>query len=207
MRRLRDGQGVSLEVESLDTNLECLVVGVEGDEAILHPLYRAYSMSVPTSGTNSMLTFEHEGRLIMLRGRVRRADDTLEFKVTDRVSVPQRRRYARVDIALPIVLTPLNAEGKPYGQPVETRTRDVSADGVLVEAKISPDLPGLHISLPLPDGLPPSECNVRVVRQLGWGSGLRYSGISDETRARLKEFVAETKHLQLLDEQESEAAW
>ncbi|MGZ4202293.1 MAG: PilZ domain-containing protein [Thermoleophilaceae bacterium] len=102
---------------------------------------------------------------------------------------------------------PLNAEGKPYGQPVETRTRDVSADGVLVEAKISPDLPGLHISLPLPDGLPTFECNVRVVRQLGWGSGLRYSGISDETRARLKEFVAETKHLQLLDEQESEAAW
>lgn len=78
---------------------------------------------------------------------------------------------------------------------------------MLVEAKISPDLPGLHISLPLPDGLPPFECNVRVVRQLGWGSGLRYSGISDQTRARLKEFVAETKHLQLLDEQESEAAW
>ena len=111
-----------------------------------------------------------------------------------------------MEIALPIVLTPLDAEGNPYGQPVETRTRDVSADGVLVDAKISPDLPGLRISLPLPDGLPPFECAVRVVRQLGWGSGLRYSGISDDDRARLKAFVAETKHFQLLEEQDQREA-
>ncbi len=61
MRRLRDGQAVSLEVESLDTNLECLVVAVEG------------------------------------------------------VTVPQRRRYARVAVALPVLLTPLDASGAPAG--------------------------------------------------------------------------------------------
>src|ERR687887_14059 len=115
MRRLRDGQAVSLEVESLETNLECLVIAIDGNEATLDPVYQAFSMSVPTTGTNSMLTFEHQGRLVMLRGRVRREDDGLHFAVTDRVTVQQRRRYARVEVALPVLLTPLDAAGAPGG--------------------------------------------------------------------------------------------
>src|SRR6185437_3099002 len=52
MRRLRDGQAVSLEVEALETNLECLVIAIEGNEATLDPIYKAFSMSVPTTGAN-----------------------------------------------------------------------------------------------------------------------------------------------------------
>ena len=142
MRRLRDGQAVSLEVESLDTNLECLVVAVEGDQAILHPVYRAYSMRVPTTSTVAMLSFEHSSRLVMLRGCARREEATLMFAVTDRVMVPQRRRYARVEVALPVLLTPLDASGDPAGEPVESQTRDLSADGLLVAAEVSPDARG-----------------------------------------------------------------
>ena len=48
MRRLRDGQAVSLEVEALETNLECLVIAIEGNEATLDPIYKSFSMSVST---------------------------------------------------------------------------------------------------------------------------------------------------------------
>jgi c-di-GMP-binding flagellar brake protein YcgR len=202
MRRLRDGQAVSLEVETLETNLECLVIAIEGSEATLDPIYQAFSMSVPTTGTNSMLTFEHQSRLVMLRGRVRREDDGLHFTVTDRVTVEQRRRYARVEVALPVLLTPLGQNGEPAGKPVETRSFDVSADGVLVEAQISPTLPRLRLSLELPDGDSPVECDVRLIRQVGWRSALRYSGIADCDRERLKCFVAERKREQLAAQRE-----
>src|SRR4051794_34965180 len=122
MRRLRDGQAVSLEVEALETNLECLVMAIEGSEATLDPIYRAFSMSVSTIGTNPLLTFAHQGRLVMLRGGVRGEDDGLLFTVTDKVTVEQRRRYARVEVALPVLLTPLGADGAPAGKPVATRS-------------------------------------------------------------------------------------
>src|SRR3954447_8656082 len=202
MRRLHDGQAVSLEVESLETNLECLVIAIEGNEATLDPVYKSFSMSVPTTGTNSLLTFDHQGRLVMLRGRARREDDGLHFAVTDKVTVQQRRRYARVEVALPVLLTPLNGSGEPAGKQVETRSFDVSADGVLVEAQISPTLPRLRLSLPLPDGGPSIECDVRLIRQVGWRSALRYSGIGDEERERLKCFVAERKREQLAAQRE-----
>jgi hypothetical protein len=80
----------------------------------------------------------------------------------------------------------------------------VSADGVLLEAQISPDLPRLRLSLPLPDGGPPIECDVRLVRQVGWRSALRYSGIADEDRERLKCFVAEQKREQLAAQRETQ---
>jgi c-di-GMP-binding flagellar brake protein YcgR len=202
MRRLRDGQAVSLEVEALETNLECLVIAIEGNEATLDPIYRSFSMSVSTTGTNSMLTFEHQGRLVMLRGRVRREDDGLHFTVTDKVTVQQRRRYARVEVALPVLLTPLGADGEPAGRAVETRTFDVSADGVLLEAQISPTLPRLRLSMELPDDGPAVECDVRLIRQVGWRSALRYSGIAECDRERLKCFVSERKREALVAQRE-----
>jgi c-di-GMP-binding flagellar brake protein YcgR len=202
MRRLRDGQAVSLEVEALETNLECLVIAIEGNEATLDPIYKSFSMSVSTVGTNALLTFEHQGRLVMLRGRARREDDGLHFAVTDKVTVEQRRRYARVEAALPVMLTPLNGSGEPAGKPVATRSFDVSADGVLLEAQISPTLQRLRLSLLLPDGAPPVECDVRLIRQVGWRSALRYSGISDCDRERLKCFVAERKRDALMAQRE-----
>jgi c-di-GMP-binding flagellar brake protein YcgR len=197
MRRLRDGQAVSLEVESLDTNLECLVVAVEGDQAILHPVYRAYSMNVPTTSTVAMLAFEHCSRLVMLRGCARREEATLMFAVTDRVTVPQRRRYPRVEVAMPVVLTPLDAAGAPAGDPVASETRDLSADGLLVAAEVSPDLARLRVAVSIPDGLPPLESEAGLVRQVGRGSGLRFIGIAAEDRARLKRFVEALKREQL----------
>ena len=69
-------------------------------------------------------------RLITLRGTARRDDIArdVRFAVTDRVTVPQRRRYARVQVALALRVLPLSAEGAPDGDPIETRTRDLSAD-------------------------------------------------------------------------------
>ena len=94
------------------------------------------------------------------------------FAVTDRVMVPQRRRHARVEVALPVLLTPLDASGAPVGEPVESRTRDLSADGLLVVAEVSPDLARLRVALALPDGLPALESEAGLVRQVARGSGL-----------------------------------
>jgi hypothetical protein len=41
------------------------------------------------------------------------------------------------------------------------------------------------------------ECDVRLIRQVGWRSALRYSGISEGDRERLKCYVAERKREQL----------
>jgi c-di-GMP-binding flagellar brake protein YcgR len=139
----------------------------------------------------------------MLRGRARREDDGLRFTVTDKVTVEQRRRYARIEVALPVFLTPLGADGTPAGNAVETRSFDVSADGVLVEAQISPTLPRLRLSLELPDGGDqPVECDVCLIRQVGWRSALRYSGISECDRERLKCYVAERKREALTAQRE-----
>src|SRR5438876_522965 len=92
MRRLQDGQAVSLEVESLETNLECLVIAIEGDEATLDPIYHAFSMSVPTTGTNSMLTFEHQGRQVGWRSALRYSGIADEDRERLKCFVAERKR-------------------------------------------------------------------------------------------------------------------
>jgi len=199
MKRLAVEQEVALSVG--DATVDCRVAALCGGEAALAPLDPADSGLLPAASAGASLVFTHGGRLVMLRGRVRREDDGLHFTVTDKVTVEQRRRYARVEVALPVMLTPLGADGTP-GNPVETRSFDVSADGVLVEAQISPTLPRLRLSLELPDGDPPVECDVRLIRQVGWRSALRYSGISECDRERLKCFVAERKRDALMARRE-----
>jgi c-di-GMP-binding flagellar brake protein YcgR len=198
MRRLRDGQLVSLEVKGLESNLECLVLAVEADEAILEPVYTDYARGVPVRGASSTLMFEHQSRLVMLRGRVQRdGDGKLHFGVTDRLAVSQRRRYARVEASLPAVLRPLDARGSPLSAHVQVRTHDVSADGLLVEAQISPNVARLRLWMCLPDDSYPIECDVAVVRQIGFCSALRYLDMTEADRERLRDFVARAKRAQL----------
>jgi c-di-GMP-binding flagellar brake protein YcgR len=191
VRRLDGGQEVSLEVESRETHLTCLVVTVEGNEAVLDPLYKARAASVSVEGSHALLTFEHRGRTVALSGNVRWQEEVLVFGVADKVMVRQRRKHARVPAELLIVLTPLDAKGCPCGKPVETCTRDLSAGGVQVCACISAGVPCLRIAMPLPDDEPqPVECDAKVVRRTDWSSGLEYRGLAEQTRERLKRFVA-----------------
>jgi hypothetical protein len=190
MRRLREHQLVTLEVERPSASIDCHVVAVEGNEAALAPISPEDLMQLPMGGKDALLTFHYRSQLITLRGTGRRDPfgKDLRFIVTDRVTVPQRRRHARVPVALTIALTP------PGGSQVDTRTRDVSADGVLVEAPLDAS-PGStwHLVLELPDSGPPIVCDSQFVRHVGGGTALRFAGISTADRERLKQFVAARK--------------
>ena len=191
MRRLREHQLVTLEIERPSASIDCQVVAVEGNEATLDPISADDLPRVPIEGKDALLTFEYRSQLITLRGVGRRDSfgKELRFAVTDKVMVPQRRRYARVPVALPLALT------TPGGATVETQTRDLSADGLLVEQLLPTEEPSLQMVLRLPDRGPPISCEVRIVRHVGGGTALRFATISAEDRGRLKQFVATRKRL------------
>jgi hypothetical protein len=141
VRRLREHQLVTMEVSRPTASIECLVLGIDGHEATLEPIDDPGDVArLPTLGSDVLLTFEYRSQLITLRGSARRDDVArdLRFAVTDRVTVPQRRRHARVQVALPLRVSPLSADGAPAGDTIETRTRDLSADGLLAEELLRP---------------------------------------------------------------------
>lgn len=195
MRRLREHQLVTLTMDRPPTSIECLVLGIDGAEATLQPVYTSDLARVPTVGSETLLTFEYRSQLVTLRGHTRREEATEDFRfaVTDRVTVPQRRRYARVDVALPVRLRPLNADGSAAGDTIETRTRDMSADGLLVEELLPPETARWRVQVELPDGGPELVCEATIVRHVGGGTGMRYMDLSAEGRQRLRDFVAARK--------------
>lgn len=195
MRRLREHQLVTLELERPNASIECLVLGIDGGEATLEPVDEGQLLLLSTPGRNALLTFEHRSQLITLRGTARRDDveGDARFTVTDRVTVPQRRRYARVQVALPLKVTPLGDDDAPAGEAIETLTRDLSADGLLAEQLLPPAQARWRIELGLPDNGNIVVCEARIIRHVGGGTGLRYTAISAEDRQRLRQYVAARK--------------
>jgi hypothetical protein len=188
---------VTMEIDVPSASMECLVLAIDGNEATLEPVDIGQTSLLTPAGSGALLTFEHRSQLISLRGTVRRdqVSRDVRFQVTDRVTVPQRRRYARVEVALPLTLMPLHEEGGGLvaGAPIETRTRDISADGVLVEELLPPAKQRWRATLPVPDNGPPVIFEARVVRNVGGGTAMRYTAMRPEDKQRLKQFVAAEK--------------
>jgi c-di-GMP-binding flagellar brake protein YcgR len=195
VRRLREHQLVTLDVDQSELSIECLVLAVDGGEATLEPVEAGDEMQVTTAGASALLTFEHRSQLVTLRGEARRdeVDRDLRFAVTDKVTVPQRRRHARVEVSLPLRLIPLDAEGAPAGERIVTRTRDLSADGFLAEEHLPASVERWWVELDVPDRGPTVVGEARIVRHVGGGTGMRYAAISGVDRQRLKQFVATYK--------------
>jgi PilZ domain len=195
VRRLREHQLVTMEVSRPSASIECLVLAVDGAEATLEPVDAAQLLVVSVIGRDALLTFEYRSQLITLRGSARRdeVERDLRFAVTDRVMVPQRRQHARVDVALPVTITPLTDGGQPGGDPIVTRTRDISADGLLAEELLPAAEARWLLELELPDRGPTVVCEARVIRHVGGGTGMRYTTIGAEDRQRLRQFVAAYK--------------
>jgi hypothetical protein len=203
VRRLREHQLVTLEIDRPPASIECLVLAIDGGEATLETVNSEKLDPFAGEGTASMLTFEYRSQLVTLRGTARRGDveNDLRFTVTDRVTVPQRRRYARVEVAMPLKVSPLHDDGGSAvaGSAIETRTRDLSADGVLAEELLPAAEQRWRVQLDVPDDGPPIVCEARTVRNVGGGTALRYTTIRPEDRQRLKAFVAARKRAILAD--------
>jgi hypothetical protein len=192
-----------MEIERPPASIECLVLAIDGGEATLEPVDPSQLVVVGSAGSTAMLTFEYRSQLVSLRGTARRDDvaGDMRFTVTDKVTVPQRRRYSRVKVAVPLKLAPLREEGGALttGDPIETRTKDLSADGVLAEDQLPAADQRWRVTLELPDNGPPIVCEARSVRNVGGGTALRYTAIRAEDRQRLKQFVAARKRAILAD--------
>jgi hypothetical protein len=173
------------------------VLAIDGDEATLEPVEPEQLAAVRGEGTAALLVFEYRSQLISLRGmaRIDEVLNDLRFAVTDRVTVPQRRRYARAEVSVPLTLVPLAGDdgNEAAGDAVETQTVDISADGVLAVQQLPGTPERWRVTLALPDNGPPIVCEARSVRNVGGGTALRYSAIRSEDRQRLKEFVAVRK--------------
>jgi hypothetical protein len=195
VRRLREHQLVTVEIDRPSASIECLVLAIDASEATLEPVDEAQLSHLGADGTDALLTFEYRSQLITLRGTARCDDTThdVRFALTDRVTVPQRRRYARVEVALPLRVRGLNADGSAAGDTIETRTRDISADGLLAEEVLTPAQARWRVEVQLPDDGPPIVCEARIVRHVGGGTGMRYTDVSAEDRQRLRKYVAARK--------------
>ena len=112
--------------------------------------------------------------------------------------MPQRRRYARVEVALPLRAVPLGAEGAA-GEAIETRTRDVSADGLLIEELLPMAQERWLLAIQVPDDGPAIVCEAKIVRHVGGGTGMRYTTMSAEDRERLRQYVAARKRAILVN--------
>ena len=197
MRRLREHQFVTMEIDRPATSIECLVLSIDGDEAALEPIELGQMTVLRSSGSTALLTFEYRSQLITLRGTARHDEVArdLRFTVTDRVTLPQRRRYARVEVALPLKLVPLAEEdgNTASGDAIDTRTRDLSADGLLAEQQLPPSEHRWQLTIEVPDNGPPVICEARTVRNVGGGTAMRYTAMRAEDRQRLKQFVSARK--------------
>jgi hypothetical protein len=112
------------------------------------------------------------GRLAAIRGVVviGPGPQDLRFRAADHAQLPNVRRVARLSVAVPGTLHPLGADGEPTGEPLEIRTKDVSARGALISGAAAVAVgTEMRLSLELLRGHDPLTFHSRIVRQVGGG--------------------------------------
>jgi PilZ domain-containing protein len=185
-----DFQAVSLHVRH--AHFEARVVHVHGPETTL-ALPRGVPGAARPLPADAELTFEQEGRLIMLSGTLLTGDEvSARFRVGDGITARDLRRFVRLAVPLPVVLTPLGADGLEAGPPEAARTRDISAGGVLVDR---PGLEGaMRVELELPGGGGAVSADGLVIRTGQAGSAIRFESIDPEQQRMLDHFVVGVRH-------------
>ena len=184
MRRLRVRQPVVLDLE--EEAIECVVFGVDGDEATLEPVSSADAAYIPSLGRAAALVFGDRDR-VRLRGAVRRGphEGSLLFVAGAESGLPARRRTPRVAVELPIEVTPV--EG---GASHRLVTCDVGLGGVGVGVgawALEPDAL-VRIAIELP-AAPPIRGTARVLRVDEGVAGLEFADVGLTDRARLAAFL------------------
>ena len=196
MKRLAIDQEVALSVG--DATVDCRVAGLVRGEATLEPLVPGESRLLPAASAGASLVFSHEGRLVMLRGAMYRAnsDDDLRFAEqavapAKTVSAEQRRKAARLPITLPATLRQLDDRGEPIGEERQLITRDISIGGFAVVTGFAGLGVGVRVSfeLVLTDGAMIGG-TARVVRSASEMSGLVFEQLAPADRVRLAGFLA-----------------
>jgi hypothetical protein len=192
MKRLRHDQEVRVEVG--EDTLECRVKGFVAGEIALVPV-EPTSCGLPLGSTCASLVFEFRGGLVQLHGLLYREESSLRFTVSDRARVgEQRRRAARLELALPVTLTGLAEDGTLSGAPRRLVTFDVSLGGFGVRLDGGPYASGtlLCFVLELPGG-EPVVGTAQVVHVAGESCGLRFEEVAAADRGRLAGYLVWAK--------------
>jgi PilZ domain len=191
MKRLRTGQIVTLAVG--DTTLDCRVTEFVGTEVALSPVTRS-ARSLPASGGASIV-FEHRGGLVQLRGALYHVDEGLRFAVTrTQCAGQQRRRAARIELALPVMLTPLTHDGRSsrIERHVVTFDLSLSGMGLRLNGAVYPRGDVLRFELRPPGGNPLTG-KARVVHVTGEMCGLAFEEFAPADHARLAGYLVGAK--------------
>jgi hypothetical protein len=199
MKRLLENQVVGLSVG--ETTIDCAVAALIGDEAALRALRPPEAGLLPAASASATLVFTHRGGLVMLRGSLYRAGGVEELRFAEgsrpaacAAVAEQRRRAARVDVALPAAVTALAHDGTPQGDAHEFVTRDVSLGGLALDTHRAPLLNGtlLHFTVKLPDATEIAGTG-RIVRAAGDVCGVQFEDVAPADRMRLAGYLVGTQ--------------
>lgn len=185
MRRLRDFQQVDLQAG--EVGFRARVVAVTGDEARLQ-LLADLPEGVPHPPFEAQMSFDHLGRLTMLSGVVSIVDDRLvRFVVADGVRASDKRRHARLNVALPTIVQPLDEDGHAFGPPRECVTKDISAGGALLAIGHMPARVRATIELPGTLGTVEAVCG--VVRSTDHVTACCFIALDAHVQGKVERFV------------------
>ena len=189
MDRLREFSivTVSLPDSARLSEFKAYVLGVHRQTAMLQPVERVDTMWLPPTLDDVLMTFQHGGQIVGLKGELRRdMPEDLAFRVTDGVCVP-RRRSSRLKLCAPVSVTGAG------GEAISCQTHEVGPDGVMLEGAT-----GLwpqqvvSLSLMLPESSEAVCAQARVTQVHSGGlSSLEFIGLDRGVRIRLSSFVSE----------------
>jgi hypothetical protein len=181
---------VSLHVRN--ARFDARVVHVRGVETVLS-LPRGVPAAARPLPAEAELTFQHDRQLVMLSGILRAGDEvSARFQIDDGIAPRELRRFVRLAVGLPVIVTQVSADGMDTGSPEVMKTVDISAGGVLVDRT---DLRGfVRVELELPGGHGTIVATGRVVRNVRDGSGVRFDQIEREQQELLDSFVVGVRH-------------
>ena len=139
----------------------------------------------PKVSDDARLTFDHEEKLIVLRGMLTlgASPDDMQFSVTDGVLLPTRRATTRTRLFVAATVT--TADGR------EARgfTADVSADGIAIRnGEIGEVGDMVGVTLSLPDGNAASGRG-SIVRAAGGVTAIHIAAFDGDGRNRLAALI------------------
>lgn len=193
MRRLSFGQPVSVEVDDAES-IDCTVAQIEGQMAT----FKHAPVGDPGLATRladwclSYLMFVHQSSPIALRGVVRASPDRprmLQFVVVDGVQMEERRRQARIPVAVPVTVSPTAAQSA-NGQ-LHTETVDLSPGGLLLKAGQGVLAVGdpVDVTLEIPWFATELQAQAQVLRRTPSGVALAFTTMSEDDEANLTAFI------------------
>jgi PilZ domain len=192
MRRLRERQlvtlGFSAGREREDpVDAPFLVVLIEAENVLLQSVTSTPPV-LPTTGEAAMLAFEHEGRLVMLRGVAIALTPTLfTFRVGDGIGIRPLRERARLCVSVPATVA---VAGRPE---IRGTTIDISAGGAALALPEHPADAEHEVTLELPDGSAPLTLPSVVVRHTPEGVAVRFRDPCPAAVRRLEGFIVVEK--------------